>query len=300
MRVSLFVTCLTDLYFPEVAESAVRVLHRLGVKTEFPAGQTCCGQPALNSGYLDEAAAVARHMIEVFDGAETVVTPSGSCCSIVREYFPHLLRNDPAMYPRAQAMAAKTFEFTEFLQKKLKVDWSAWDLPYKAVATFHYSCHNRGIGMSVEDILGLVRVFRGLEYRPLEKAEQCCGFGGTFAVKFGEISGAMVQDKINCVKATGADTLICNDGGCTLNIAGALHRSGYDIKVLHVASMLDEAMKAGNNRHLYARSNDGPVTVPAREHACSCCSGAGGKAELQAGTPHHNSTEAAGAKERMS
>jgi L-lactate dehydrogenase complex protein LldE len=268
MRVSLFVTCLTDLYYPEVAESVVRVLHRLGVKTDFPPGQTCCGQPALNSGYLDEAAAVARRMIDVFADAETVVTPSGSCCSIVREYFPHLTRNDPAMHQRAKAMAAKTFEFTEFLQKRLKVDWSKWDLPYNAVATFHYSCHNRGIGMSPDDILRLVRVFRGLEYRPLEKMEQCCGFGGTFAVKFGEISGAMVQDKVACVKATGADTLVCNDGGCTLNIAGALHRMGVNIQVKHVASMLDEAMKAGNNHHLYSRAADAAVTVPA--HKCSC------------------------------
>lgn len=294
MRVSLFVTCLTDLYFPEVAESMVRVLHRLGVKTDFPPGQTCCGQPALNSGYLDDAAAVARRMIEVFADAQTVVTPSGSCCAVVREYFPHLLRKDPVMYPRAQEMAAKTFEFSEFLQKHLKVDWSAWDLPYEAVATFHYSCHNRGIGMSMEDILGLVRVFRGLEYRPLEKAEQCCGFGGTFAVKFGEISGAMVQDKIACVKATGADTLICNDGGCTLNIIGALHREGVDIKTLHIASMLDQAMTAGNNRHLFARGADRPVAVPVRDktHSC-CCSGQGSSGSGTAGhaaTPHTGRT----------
>jgi hypothetical protein len=120
-----------------------------------------------------------------------------------------------------------------------------------------------------------VRQFRGLEYRPLEKAEQCCGFGGTFAVKFGEISGAMVNDKVACIQATGADTLVCNDGGCTLNIIGALHRQGVNIQVKHVASMLDEAMKAGNNRHLYAQRADAPVTMPARKEACSCCSGAG-------------------------
>jgi L-lactate dehydrogenase complex protein LldE len=270
MRVSLFVTCLTDLYFPDVAESVVKILHRLGVDCDFPADQTCCGQPALNSGYLDEARAIARRMIDVFADAETVVTPSGSCCSIVREYFPHLLKDDPAMYGRAQAMAAKTFEFSEFLQKRLKVDWKPWDLPYKAVATFHYSCHNRGIGMSVEDHVGLIRQFRGLEYRPLVKAEQCCGFGGTFAVKFGEISGAMVRDKIECIKATGADTLVCNDGGCTLNIIGALHREGVNIKVKHVASMLDEAMKAGNNRHLYKKGADKPVSVPRHECTCGC------------------------------
>jgi L-lactate dehydrogenase complex protein LldE len=213
-------------------------------------------------------------MIEVFADSETVVTPSGSCCSIVREYFPHLLKGDPAEHRRAQALADRTFEFTEFLQKQLKVDWSAWDLPFPGVATFHYSCHNRGIGMSIDDVLSLVRVFKGLDYRPLVKAEQCCGFGGTFAVKFGEISGAMVRDKVDCIKATGADTLICNDGGCTLNIIGALHREGVNIRVFHVASMLDEAMRTGNNRHLYARPADGPVSVPVHKEACACCTGA--------------------------
>jgi len=144
-------------------------------------------------------------------------------------------------------MAAKTFEFTEFLQKRLQVDWSQWDLPYPAVATFHYSCHNRGINMTPDDILGLIRRFRDLEYRPLEKMEQCCGFGGTFSVKHGDISGAMVRDKVACIRATGADLLICNDGGCSMNIGGALHRDGLDIRIKHVAEMLDEAMGNGNN-----------------------------------------------------
>lgn len=270
MRVSLFVTCLTDLYFPEVAESVVRVLHRLGVKTDFPADQTCCGQPALNSGYLDEARAVAVRMIDVFAEAGTVVTPSGSCCSIVREYFPHLTRDDPVLHHRAEELAARTFEFTEFLQKVLKVDWAAWDLPYKATATFHYSCHNRGIGMSPEEIVSVIRQFRGLEYRPLEKMEQCCGFGGTFAVKFGEVSGAMVQDKVDCVRATGADTLICNDGGCSLNIAGALHRQGVNIRTRHIATMLDEAMVAGNNAHLLARVGSTPTASRPRTGGCGC------------------------------
>lgn len=287
MKVSLFVTCLTDLYFPEVAESLVRVLHRLGVDCDFPAGQTCCGQPALNSGYLDEARAVARRMISVFENCETVVTPSGSCCSIVREYFPHLLQADPAEHRRAQAMADKTFEFSELLLKKLEVDFTPWDLPYEAVATFHYSCHNRGIGMSLADIEGMIRHFKGLEYRPLEKAEQCCGFGGTFAVKFGEISGAMVKDKIDCIRATGADTLICNDGGCSLNIVGALHREGIDIRTRHIASMLDEAMQAGNNRHLYARQAGAAVSVP--KHTCTC--GGQGQAGMPIGT-----TESEGSK----
>ncbi len=280
VHVSLFVTCLTDLYFPEVAESTVRVLKRLGVTCDFPSGQTCCGQPALNSGFLKEAAAVARRMIDIFADSKTVVTPSGSCCAMVREYFPHLLRDDKVMHPRAVAMAAKTFDIVEFLQKQLKVDWTRWDLPYSGIATYHYSCHNRGLGMAPEDIAGLLKHFRGLEYRPLEKMEQCCGFGGTFAVKYGDISGAMVKDKVDCIKATGADTLVCNDGGCTLNIIGALRRQGVDVRTEHVISMLDRAMKAGRNQDLLAA--DEAVSLPSGgcccEHGSTCGAGAGGVA----------------------
>jgi L-lactate dehydrogenase complex protein LldE len=247
MQISLFVTCLTDLFYPEAAECVVRVLRRLGHRVDFPAAQTCCGQPAINSGFLDEARSVAGRMIDVFDGAETVVTPSGSCCSIVRDYYPRLFEHDRERNARAVAMANKTFEFTELLQKRLKVDWSAWNLRYPAVATFHYSCHNRGIGMTPADILGLLNEFRDLDYRPLEKMEQCCGFGGTFAVKHGDISGSMVQDKIRCIKATGADLVVCNDGGCSMNIGGAARREGLDIEIRHIAELLAEAMSNGRS-----------------------------------------------------
>ncbi len=245
MRVSLFVTCLTDLFYPDVAECVVRILHRLGQEVEFIEEQTCCGQPALNSGYMDEFKAVAGRMIRLFENAEVVVTPSGSCCSVVREYYPHAFEDDPVLHAKAVAMAGKTFEFVEFLQKKLKVDWSRWNLRCPGSATYHYSCHHRGIDMSADDVLGLIRELKGLELRPLEKMDQCCGFGGTFAVKYGDISGAMVQDKIDCVKATGARILICNDGGCTLNIAGALRRQGIDVEVKHIAQLLDAAMADG-------------------------------------------------------
>jgi L-lactate dehydrogenase complex protein LldE len=284
MRVSLFVTCLTDLFFPDVGESLVRVLHRLGVDCDFPPEQTCCGQPALNSGFIDEAKSVARRMMDVFEDAEVVVTPSGSCCSIVREHFPHFFEDDPALHARAVAMADKTFEFSEFLLKRLEVDWSKWDLPYEGVATFHYSCHNRGIGMAPEDHIGVLRHFRGLEYRELEKMEQCCGFGGTFAVKYGDISGAMLQDKIDCVKATGANILVCNDGGCSLNIVGGLKRQGVDIRTKHVAEMLDEAMRAGDNRQV-ARSGAyqaGSKAIAARPNCgCSHESGEAGRSDIR-------------------
>ena len=184
-------------------------------------------------------------MIHVFENSDVVVTPSGSCCSIVREYYPDLFKDDPVMLPKAQALAAKTFELVEFLQKKLKVDWTPWNLRYPTTATFHYSCHHRGIDMSPDDVIGLIKEFRDLEYRELEKMEQCCGFGGTFAVKYGNLSGTLVADKVACVKASGAKMLICNDGGCTLNIAGACHRQGVNIEVKHIAELLDEAMANG-------------------------------------------------------
>jgi len=242
MHVSLFVTCLNDLFYPDVAECVVRVLRRLGVTADFPKAQTCCGQPALNSGFLDEFRVVAARMIDVFEPSPIVVTPSGSCCSIVREYFPHVFKDDPAMHTRARAMADKTFEFVEFLEKKLKVDWTPWELTFPAVATYHYSCHMRGIGMT-DEVIGLLGKIKGLQYRPLEKMEQCCGFGGTFSVKCGDISGAMARDKVRCIRDTGADLLVLTDGGCALNITGACHREGLNIQVKHIAQILDEAMQ---------------------------------------------------------
>ncbi len=250
MKVSLFVTCLTDLFYPDVAASVVRVLRRLGCRVDFPRDQTCCGQPALNSGCADDFRPVAARMIRIFQDAEVVVTPSGSCCSIVREYFPHTFADDPILHDRAVALAAKTFEFVEFLEKKLRPDWSRWELEFPAVATYHYSCHLRGIGMGPDDVARVFSRLRGFEYRPLEKIDQCCGFGGTFAVKYGEISGPMVRDKVACIRRTGADVLVINDGGCTMNIAGACRREGVDIRVLHIAEILDQAMARAEQRRV--------------------------------------------------
>ncbi len=249
MKVSLFVTCLTDLFYPDVAVSVVRVLRRLGVDVDFPKKQTCCGQPALNSGCGDDFRAVAARMIDVFEDSELVVTPSGSCCSIVREYFPVTFKDDPVMNRRAVALAGKTFEFIEFLEKKLRPDWSKWDLEFPGVVTYHYSCHLRGIGIT-DEAIRMLRRFRGLEYRQLEKMDQCCGFGGTFSVKYGEISGAMVRDKVANIRKTGAEILVVNDGGCTMNIAGACRREGFEIKVMHIAQMIDQAMAATEKRRL--------------------------------------------------
>lgn len=262
MTVSLFVTCLTDLFYPDVAECVVRILRRLGHRVEFPYDQTCCGQPALNSGYMDEFRKVAARAIKVFENAETVVTPSGSCCSIVREYYPHVFKDDPAMHARAVAMAGKTFEFVEFVEKVLKVDWSPWRLRYPGVGTYHYSCHHRGIGLAPETIIGLLQKIEAFDYRPMEKLDQCCGFGGTFAVKYPDISGAIVRDKVACIRASGAELLVCNDGGCTMNIMGACRREGVNIQVRHIAQIIDAAMQKREGQSGREGERESEMAVP--------------------------------------
>jgi L-lactate dehydrogenase complex protein LldE len=241
VKVDLFTTCLTDTFFPDVAVAIVNVLRRLGVEVDVPADQTCCGQPAFNTGLFDEARAVAAHMLDVFERSETVVSPSGSCCAMVRHYYPMLFADYPKDLERARALADRLFEFVEFVEKVLHVDWRPWRLRYPVTATYHYSCHLRGLGMT-DEVPRLLGKIDGLELRPLEKFDQCCGFGGTFSIKYGHISGALVKDKVDCVERTGAEVLVVNDGGCSLNIAGHMHRRGSPIRVMHIAQILDAAM----------------------------------------------------------
>lgn len=243
MKVDIFTTCLTDNFYPRVAVSVVNVLRRLGIDVDVPAGQTCCGQPAFNSGALDEARQVARHMLDVFEGSPTIVTPSGSCCAMVRHNYPILFADYPTELESARSLGARLFEFVEFIENVLRVDWRPWRLRYEASATYHFSCHLRGIGMTGE-VPELLAKIDGVDYRPLEKMDQCCGFGGTFAVKYGHISEAIANDKADCIERSGADVLVCNDGGCSLNIGGVLHRRGSRVRLMHVAEILDAAMSA--------------------------------------------------------
>jgi L-lactate dehydrogenase complex protein LldE len=240
-NVSLFITCLTDQFYPRVGIAVTKILEKLGCTVTFPELQTCCGQPLFNNGFHPEARALAERMIGVFEGSDYLVTPSGSCCAMVREQFHELFAGDPAWEPRAAALAKRTFEFVEFLDKVLKADLSALSLPDKSAVTYHYTCHLRGIGVTDEGVR-LLRQIGNVDFRPMEKTDQCCGFGGTFAMKYPAISGAIVEDKVQCIARSKADTVICNDAGCTMNIAGMCHREGAPAKVTHIAELIASAM----------------------------------------------------------
>jgi L-lactate dehydrogenase complex protein LldE len=241
IRVALFITCLTDQFYPHVGVAVTKILERLGCRVEFPAAQTCCGQPFFNNGFHDEARPLAKRYIEIFEPFDYIVTPSGSCCAMVREQFHELLKGDHAWEHGLEHVAHRTYEFVEFLDKVLKVDFSRFQLPRPETLTYHYTCHLRGIGVKDEGVK-LLRQIGGVSFRPLEKTDQCCGFGGTFAVKYPSISGAIVEDKSKCIAATGAGTVICNDAGCSMNISGMCHRTGVNAKTRHIAELIAEAM----------------------------------------------------------
>ncbi|MCC6677919.1 MAG: (Fe-S)-binding protein [Phycisphaerales bacterium] len=240
MRVSLFITCLGDSYFPRAGIAAVKVLERLGCAVDFPAGQTCCGQPMHNNGFAPEARALAARMIRIFAASEHIVTVSGSCASMVREHYPAILADSPDA-AAARALAEKTFEFGEFLVNVLKVDLAALGVRWTGRATYHYSCHLRGIGVTTETPR-LLRQIEGLELTPLENPEQCCGFGGTFSTKYDQISAAMARDKAAAIRASGAGTVVSSEPGCTMNIAGACRRAGHAVDFKSLPEIIAEGM----------------------------------------------------------
>jgi len=235
MKVALMITCLGDVLRPGVGQATVQLLRRLGHEVEFPESQTCCGQPMFNSGFTELARSQAKHTIGVFEEAEAVVTPSGSCAAMVKVEFPHLLEDDREWSPRSQALAAKTFEFTDFLVNQLGVtDVGA---KFHGKVAYHFACHLRMLGLGNEP-RQLIESVEGATFVPLQRQQQCCGFGGSFSVRYPEISGAMVDDKMTCVLQTGADALVSTDAGCLMNIGGRMHRAGYGLEVLHIAELL--------------------------------------------------------------
>jgi len=235
-RVGLFVTCLVDLFRPTVGLAAAKLLEDAGCRVEAPRAQTCCGQPAYNSGDRPTAQAIARQVVDLFEGFDHVVAPSGSCAGMLKAHYPALLADDPAYAARAAALAAKSHELTSFLVDVLKLDKVRASFPAKV--TYHDSCSGlRELGVKAQPRRLLASV-EGLELRELPGAEICCGFGGTFCIKYPEISTRMVADKVKDIQATGAGTLLAGDLGCLLNMAGRLEREGAALKVRHVAELL--------------------------------------------------------------
>ncbi len=235
MKVSLLITCLGDVFYPEVGVATVRLLRRLGVEVAFPAGQTCCGQPHFNSGYFDHARDLAKHTISTFDRGELVVTPSGSCAAMLKLEYPELFHADFAWHGRAEELARRTYELSDFLVNVLKIEDVG--AVFRGKAAYHMSCHLRGLGLT-DTPQRLLRRVKGLELVSLERADECCGFGGSFAVRFPEISGAMVRDKAAFIEQSGADLVVATDAGCLMNIAGCLHRRGSRVRPMHLAEVL--------------------------------------------------------------
>jgi L-lactate dehydrogenase complex protein LldE len=235
-RVGLFVTCLVDFHRPTGGFAAIRLLEQAGCQVEVPRAQTCCGQPAYNSGDRATARDIARGILDAFGGFDYVVVPSGSCGGMLRHHVPTLFENDPNLRPRAEALAAKTFELVSFLTDVLGVE--RVPAVYEGVVTYHDGCSGlRELGIKEQPRRLLAGIDR-LTLKEMADPEVCCGFGGTFCVKYPEISVRMVSDKTKDIAATGADTLLAGDLGCLLNMAGRLTREGSAVKVRHVAEVL--------------------------------------------------------------
>jgi len=235
-RATLFVTCIVDQIYPEIAESVVEVLERLGVELRFPDDQTCCGQLAFNAGYQDDARVVAGRNLEVLRDAGDVVTPSGSCASMLRHFYPELFADHPQLHAAALELAGRTYEFTEYLVDVLGVEDVGARFP--ATLTVHDACHGlRGLGIKHQP-RALLEQVSGARLVELPDADRCCGFGGLFAIKLGPISEAMVADKAAAIVSTEADYAVTCDASCMTQINGRLSREGVRCRALHIAQVL--------------------------------------------------------------
>jgi L-lactate dehydrogenase complex protein LldE len=236
LRVALFITCLVDQFYPQVGECVVEVLRRQGVQVTFNPAQTCCGQPAFNTGYRHEAREVAARVLDLFDDADYVVAPSGSCSSMVRAFYPELFERDPVQLKKADELRGRFFEFSEFLVKVLGVQDVGASFPHRVA--YHDSCHLLRELHIEDEPRRLLRAVRGIELVEMQDDKLCCGFGGTFSVKFPEVSVAMGQDKVQAAKRAGAEYLVANDAGCLMHLAGVIHRQGLPLRTLHLAELL--------------------------------------------------------------
>jgi len=234
VRVALLVTCINDTLFPETGKAVVRLLRRLGVEVEFPEAQTCCAQPMVNTGYLDEAVPVVRAFTRAFDGYDAIVTPSGSCAGSVRHQHAIVARRGGD--ERLGAASSKVFELSEFLVDVLGVEDVGAYFPHRVV--YHPTCHSLRMLRVGDRPLRLLRAVRGIDLAELPAAEECCGFGGTFAAKNADTSVAMGADKARHVRGTGAEVVVAGDNSCLMHIGGLLSRQRSGVRVMHLADVL--------------------------------------------------------------
>ena len=236
MRITLFVTCLTDTLVPETGIAVVRLLERLGHQVDFPPEQTCCGQMHLNTGYRGEARELARRFVRVFSEAEVVVAPSASCVGTVRDFYPELAEGDPALEREVAALAPRVLELSELLVARLGIEDVGASYTHRA--TYHPTCHSLRMLRVGDAPYRLLRAVRGLELVELPQASECCGFGGTFAVKNADTSAAILADKVENVVGTRAEVCVAADNSCLLHIGGALSRLRTGVRTAHLAEIL--------------------------------------------------------------
>lgn len=241
MRVQLFATCLIDTFFPETGEAIVKILRHFDVDIVYPKEQTCCGKPPNSAGYRKEARQAAEHFMSVFEGTDPIVIPSRSCASMVKNHYPELFKDDPKMFRKAEAVARRTFEFSQFLTHILKAHETGFPNGHGKI-TYHASCQlTRELGVKTEP-LDLIKSIHGVEFVPMTNAERCCGFGGVFMGKLPEISMALADDKVDSILETNADIVTGCDHGCLMNIMDAAKRRNSSFKVKHLAAVLAEAL----------------------------------------------------------
>jgi L-lactate dehydrogenase complex protein LldE len=232
----LFVTCIVDQVFPQVGIAITEVLERLGFEVHFPEAQTCCGQPAFNSGYADEARTIAHHFLNVFRDSEYIIVPSGSCASMISHHFADIFENNPKLLAEVHALEPRVWEFSRFLLEVAGVEDVG--ARFDGIVTYHDSCHAlRELRIKAGPRKLLAKV-RGLTLAEMDVAEECCGFGGTFSVKFPEVSGAMGRTKIDSIQKTGASTVVSIDSSCLMQLQGVIDRAGLPIRTLHLAEVL--------------------------------------------------------------
>ena len=240
--VSLFVTCIVDMIYPHTGVSVVEILDHLDIEVKFPLGQMCCGQVGFNSGFWEDAKEVAKSFLTAFADAEVIVSPSGSCTSMIRHYYTELFKDDPEWYDRATWAASITWEFTEYLVDGLGITDIGAALPPTKVA-FHDACHGFRLMELKDQARTLATNIKGVEVTTLNGHDQCCGFGGLFAVKMPEISNAMLTDKVKNINGADADVIITGDASCLTQMNGGLSRQQSDKRVKHIADLLASGLK---------------------------------------------------------